>query len=125
MNRSIRIGIVLSILLLVGGLYLSIGWFLGYAWAGVWNMGVLPNILCIGIGLFFGLVWLGFLFSNKNPIVYWISVVIAATVSAGLVWDQYAGQILPLRSGLPDILFAVVAFCLLTIRRPNHKATLQ
>jgi hypothetical protein len=103
-------------LLLVSGLYLSFHWFFAYVWAGVWNEGVLQNAVCIVIGLFFALIWLVFVFANKNITVYWAGVATSGGIAVTLVWARFISDILVLSPQPSDVAFSLIALSLVSLR---------
>ena len=109
---------LLATLLFLAGGYLSISWFFGYAWAGVWHMGALQNVGAVIVGLYFSLIWLGFVFSRTSHATYRTSVSVASFVAAILLLDQLATNVLPLRTGPEEILFSLIALGLVVLRRP-------
>jgi hypothetical protein len=107
--------VVFVLAMLVASGYLSASWFFAYIWAGAWNAELLKNLICIFIGVFFGLIWLGYWISARSKAAYWVSTIWAAVVALLLIWD-WTQHVLPVRAQVIDIAFSIISLALLIAR---------
>lgn len=118
-----RVDAILSALLLLGGLYLAISWFLGYVWAGIWNEGLLQNAYSIVVCMFYALAWLGYLMGKKNAFAYRITVLMCLMVGALLAWNQFGQRVLILTADTLDLIFVVIVLTLMVSRKHLMRTT--
>lgn len=112
-----RVDAILSALLLLGGLYLGISWFLGYVWAGIWNEGLLQNAFSIVVCLFYVLAWLGYLMGKNSIVAYRMTVLMCLILGTLLAWNQFGQRILVLRADTLDLIFVAVVLTLMVSRK--------